>query len=366
MRRASKLSSLKISIVVALVLTTFQSFAPLSALASTPVLSNTMVRLNNMTEGPTNNTTTGTVCFQPKTAATETSLSVAFPTGFTVASAASWTTTSVVPTSPSTYWPTFPSTTLAAMPNALTPTVAGQTVTFTFASGAALSVSDTYCFDWTNAAALSNPNSAPTTFGTINTYTGSSVLQDTGNFALDVIPNDTIVVTATVPPIFTMTVPSNADTFTGNLTPNAGGIATSGVTPTIQTNAKGGWIMWAKDSNAGLHSSSTSTTIPSVTWASGNPISFTTGVADYALSVVGVAGSGPCTPVAETEYDTTAHAPANGGGGQISATYQQIGHCASESNGDGMIIKEEAMIAVTTPAATDYTDTITVVGAGLF
>jgi hypothetical protein len=364
MRRGSNLYSLRIGVVVTLVLAMFQSFAPLSALAATPVLTNTMVRLNNMI---VSQTTTGTVCFQPKTSASETSLSVQFPTGFTVAAAANWTTTSVLPTASSTYWPTFTGTTLAAMPNALTATVSTQTVTFTFASAATLSTSNTYCFDWTNAAALTNPASAPTAFGTLNTYTGSSVLQDTGNFALDVIPNDTIVVTATVPPIFTMIVPSpNSDTFTSNLSPNAGGVATSGLTPTIQTNAKGGWIMWAKDNNAGLRSTSTGVTIPSVTWASGNPVSFTTGVANYALSAVGSPGSGPCTPVAETEYDTTAHAPANGGGGQISATYQQIGHCSSESNGDGLLIKEEAMISVTTPAATDYTDTITVVGAGLF
>ena len=364
MRRRSSLSSLKIGLVIALVLATFQSFAPGVALASTPVLANTMVRLNNMTESQY---TSGTVCFQPKTAATETALDVTFPSTFVVGLAATWATTSVLPTAPSTYWPTFPTTTLAQMPNALTATVSGNTVTFTFATGAALSTSDTYCFDWTNTtSALLNPAAAPTTFGTINTYTGSLLLQDTGNFALDVIPNDTIVVTATVPPIFTMSLPTNVDTFSGNLSPLAGGVATGGSVASIQTNAKGGWIMWAKDSNAGLHSTAASAIIPSVSWASGNPISFTTGVADYALSVVGHAGTGPCIPVAETEYDTTANPPANGGGGQISATYQQIGHCSSESNNDGMTIKEEAMIAVTTPAATDYTDTITVVGAGLF
>jgi hypothetical protein len=181
-----------------------------------------------------------------------------------------------------------------------------------------------------------------------------------------VVTDDTITVSAVVPPIFEMTVPFNTDTFTSNLSPSAKTL-TGGVTPTIKTNAKGGWIMWAKDSNQALTSAGSGGSIPSVGWNSNATTTLTNGTPQYALSVVkfvvGGAFTPICTPAVDSEYDSAG----GGDGGALFANYEEIGTCpGGSSNGDGMTLKEVSTISVVTPAATDYTDVITVVGAGLF
>ena len=364
MRRLRALPGIRVALAAVMVLATFASFLPATTYASTPELTMTMVRLNNMNA---TQTTTGSVCIQPSSSSpNEAQVQVTFPTGFTLATIASgnWTTTNSAPSSPGTgsnYWPSG----ALGWPSALTASnVTGQTVTFTFTS-VALLTSHIYCFDWTTAAALTNPAAATDLQGVVTTQSSVPATIDQGQYALTVVTNDQIVVSAVVPPIFEFVMPGNTDTFTANLS-DTSVQSTSGVTPIIRTNAKGGWIMWAKDSNQALNSASSGGTIPSVGWNTDAPSTMTPGTtAAYALSVIKqVAGGTFCTLSVAPEYDT---ATSGGNGGEFWATFVDVGQCTGgPSNGDGLKLIEEATVTDVTPAATDYTDTITVVGAGLF
>jgi|SRR6202050_2803818 len=363
MRRWSTISGIRISLVAVLIVTTFASLLPQVAEAAS-VMKSTVVRFDSM---DTSDFTSGTVCVEAFTGTNADYVQVTFPAGFTVSGTlGNWTTSLTQPSGPgsgSLYWPSG----AIAFPNALTATnVTGQTVTWQFTTAAALSTTGYNCFNWTNTTtALKNPTSVGSSLeGSVDTENTTPAVMDSGNFATAVISNDQIVVTATVPPIFIFTMPSNTDTFTANLSPT-GTTATSGVTPTIQTNAKGGWVMWVEDSNQALSSASTSGSIPSVGWNTNRPTSFTVGTAQYGLSVIAEAAGGTaCTITVDPEYDTTTY---GGTGGEFWGHWQQAGQCAGgESNGDGLKFVEEAGVSVLTPAATDYTDTLTIVGAGLF
>jgi len=365
MRRWSALPGIRVALTAVMVLATFASFLPSGAYAALPELNMTMVRLNNMNQSQT---TTGSVCIKPKsTTPNEAQIAVTFPTGFALATIVSgdWTTTNAAPSSPGTgsnYWPA----TAIGWPSALTASnVTGQTVTFTYTS-VALSNSQIYCFDWTTAAALTNPTAGTDLQGVVTTNSAVPAAIDQGQYALTVLTNDQIVVSAVVPPIFEFTMPGNTDAFTANLSDTGSPVTTTGVTPFIRTNAKGGWIMWAKDSNQGLDSASSGGSIPSVGWNTDTPTTMVPGTtAAYALSVTkSVAGGTFCTETVAPEYDTVT---SGGNGGEFWSTFVDIGQCAGgPSNGDGLKLTEAATITDVTPAATDYTDTITVVGAGLF
>jgi hypothetical protein len=365
MRLKSYLSSVRVGLVVVLLLATLDAFLPGIAQASAE-LSQTMVRLDNMSAS---SATKGTVCVKGTTSTSTDYILVQFPSQFTLSTTlGNWTTTNSAPSGPgsgSLYWPSGAS----GFPQALTATnvnTGTNTVTFQYASAQNIGSSTLYCFDWTNAAAITSTGAAGVDLqGSVTTENASSVIEDIGEYALTILTSNSITVTAVVPPIFEFTMPATSDAFTSNLSPSAI-TTTTGVTPTIKTNAKGGWIMWAHDSNQALTSASSSGSIPSVGWNSNNPTTLTAGTAGYALNILkSVAGGTFCTETVDPEYDTVGHG--SGNGGEFWSNWQQIGQCAGgPSNGDGLELQEEAAIAVTTPAATDYTDTIYVTGAGLF
>ncbi len=363
--RPTRLSGVRIGLVVALLLATFDAFMPLGAMASTGELKTTMIRLDNMSASTA---TKGTVCVEGETSTATDYLQVTFPTGFVLGTTANWATTTTPPSGPGTgslYWPSSAS----GFPTSLTATnVTGQTVTFQYGTATNIALTATvYCFDWTNSAALTTSTAGTDLQGSVTLENATPAAVDVGDYALTVLTSNSITVTAVVPPIFEFTMPGTTDQFTTNLSPSAI-TTTTGVTPTIKTNAKGGWIMWAHDSNQALTSASSGGSIPSVGWGSpaNTPTTLVAGTAGYALNVVkSVAGGTFCTETVDPEYDTVGHG--SGNGGEFWSNWQQIGQCAGgPSNGDGLELQEEATIAVTTPASTDYTDTIYVTGAGLF
>lgn len=240
-----------------------------------------------------------------------------------------------------------------ALPTSGTLTAAGATSIVTVSSVGALTSGQSYCFNLTSASAVTNPTSAGQSTVTI---TDAS---DTSTLAIDVIsasPGDAVTVSATVPPSFTLALGGSTDAFTANLSSSVYEI-TSGVTATINTNAASGWGLWAEDSNnpSGLHSASEAHTIASV--ATGSNSNFITDENSEAY------GLGVTTANATTNY---ADAGGHTGGGLSYNTFNEIASSASPASNATATIKELADISSTTPAAQDYSDVITVVGAGSF
>ncbi len=132
-------------------------------------------------------TTGGTICATPETNAVEDALQIAFPPGFTVNQTASnWTvSTSDLPNGTS------------ALPGIGTATqVSGQTVTFPSNN---LSVGTTYCFHFASNSTVTTPSSTGSFAGTLRTLTSSNSVIDSRGFAISIVSNDQISVTATVP-----------------------------------------------------------------------------------------------------------------------------------------------------------------------
>lgn len=233
----------------------------------------------------------------------------------------------------------FPSAT--GLPGSLTASGSGQTVTIT---AGALTSGTEYCVALTSATAVTNPSAGTYTA----TLTDGS---DTTTVGLDVISNDQINVDATVPPTFTLGFGANVDHL-GTLA--SGSVShTPGVTLTVSTNAANGWGLWAEDSNAGLKSVAANKTIPTV--ATGGIHTLTAGTEGYGLGVTGGTG--------------TANYASNGtstAGGLSSSAFNEIASASAPTSSTSVGVTELAAISGITPAAVDYSDTITIIGAGSF
>lgn len=309
-------------------------------------LSRTFVRFDRMR---VSTPTTGTVCAQPATVATEASVQVTFPTGYTVSTTTGdWTvnTTNLAWPTGGTAWPGISTATA----------VAGQVVTFPSSD---LTVGTLYCFNWTNSTAVSIKASATATnIGTITTRDSGPATIDSSDYATASITDDQIVVTASVAQTFSFALSGNTDALGALST----GAVTSSPTPrtaTVNTNAKNGWYVWARGTNTGLNSASAAATIAATT--PGTNSTLTAGTEGYNTGVTQsqVGGSGTITVAA----------PFVGGaatGGGLDTALRTLASSNGTADTAVLTLTNNVSISPTTPAATDYTDTITVVGAGLF
>ena len=309
-------------------------------------LSQTFVRFDRM---KTSTATTGTVCAKPVTVATEASVQVTFPTGYTVSTTVgNWTvsTTNLAWPSGGTAWVGIGTATAAV----------GQVVTF---PSGELIVGTLYCFNWTNTAALTMKASATNSnSGTITTRDSGPTTIDTAGYATASITDDQIVVTATVPQTFSFALSANADAL--------GSLSTASVIPsptprtaTVNTNAKNGWTVWARSANTGLTSALAAATIPSTT--PGTKSTLVAGTAGYNTGVTQSQTGGTGT--------ITVAVPFVGGaftGGGLDTTLRSLATSTGTANNAVLTLTNNVAISAITPSATDYTDTITVVGAGLF
>lgn len=276
------------------------------------------------------------VQFRPATAAPSGG-SIVFPAGFTVSS-----TQTVTGTGCTTYFPG--DTAISGTPTA---SGSGQTITLTGAIGAA-STSTTYCFLLTNASAVTN-NATPGAYQVTLTLGSDSQID-----AIDVLSSgaNAYSVSATIVPSFTLSLGGSTDAL-GTLSASST-VDSTGVVATINTNAATGWFLWAEDANGtnGLTSASTSSHIAAV--STGSPHTFTTGTNQYGL---GVSTNGT------TNY---AYGGGTTGSGLSNTAFNEIATNASPASGLTTTLHEVADIVATQPPATDYTDTITVIGAGSF
>lgn len=304
-----------------------------------------LVRFDRMA---TSQATTGTVCLQPATTGTEATVVVKFPAGFNLGSAANFTVSTT-----NDAWPTGGT----AWPGIATATgVTGQEVTFPSGD---LTVGTLYCFNWTNTAAVTQPSGAGTSeMGLITTQTGASATLDEAGYATATVSNDQIVVTATVPQIFEFSLSGNTDPL-GNLSTSSVKASPTPRTATVSTNAANGWQIWAKSANAGLASVQASYLIPST--AGNNTLS--AGTEGYNTGVVATSQAGGSGSVT---VDSNFAGGSLGKGGGLLAAFQSLASSDGTADTSVVTLTNNVAISSLTPSALDYTDTITVVGAGLF
>jgi hypothetical protein len=252
--------------------------------------------------------------------------------------------------------------------------VTGHTVTF---PSGALAASSQYCFTFSATNTLTNGTVGGSTdelTGDIQTLDGTTptpnIVNQT-NYAVAVITNDQIAVSAIVPPEFIFTISGNTDAFINELNPTAIE-STTGVSYGIITNAKGGWITWVKDSQQGLYSPTANYTIDSVPYNTDAPTILSAsgtseGYGMFATIVTDAAGG--CTVNTDPEY-TESGASAADEVGQLAAGYLPDATCTgappATDNGSTVKLTERASIAGGTPAGSDYADIITVTAAGNF
>lgn len=256
-------------------------------------------------------TTGGTVCAKMTTAAgTDAKIKVTFPTGFTVnTTALNWTvTTTNLPL------------TATAMPGIGTATVvAAQTVTFPITDIA--NATTLYCFNFSGTTTLTNPTAGNDKTGSVSVTTSADAEIDGGNYAMSIIADDQVVITATVPATFSLALGTNTQAL-GTL--STGSISSgTGVSVTVGTNASNGWIGWVKSANAALNSASTGDTILTTGTVNDVPSTLSAGTEGYVLDAdltTDSATGGTGTVTIDPEYlGTTTSA-----GGTLSTTYTEF------------------------------------------
>ena len=332
-----------------LVLIVVSTFLPEPAHATSLTLAS--VRLDRMKASIT---TGGMVCAKSTTASIETTVKVTFPTGFTVnATATNWTVTTTNIPADATAWIGIGTASL----------VASQSVTFPSGD---MVVGTLYCFNFAAASTLTNATAGNDKTGTLTTQLAGPTTIDTSGYALSIISDDQIVITATVPATFSFALSGNTDTFTSNLSTTT--TSTSGRTVTFTTNAASGWVAWVKSANAALNSASTGATIATAGTVNNAPTDLTS-TTGYVLDVditTDSATAGTGTVSQATDYGAEYNGTNVTSGGTLSATFQPIAAANGVTDGDVLTLIERAKITAIQAAATDYTDTLTVVGAGRF
>jgi hypothetical protein len=345
--------------------------------ASAGNLTTGMVRFDRMNASQA---TTGTVCATTNSAVqTEAAVAVTFPSGYTVSTTTgNWT----VSTGTTTGWPAG----AAAWPGITAPSASnqinGQTVQFTNTN---LTASTLYCFNWTNSAALSIKSSATNNnTGVITTCSNSTDCASTGsgggttgnldisNYATASVGNtcgsgaqacDQIQVSASVNATFSFSLSATLAAL-GTLSTSSPS-ESSAINASVSTNAQAGWMMWAADltGTPGLHSTNANKTISYTPTAGSSPATLASGTEGYNVGA-GTASGTTCTSV------STATNFASGGtqyrGGGLDGTLRTLATSTGVADTCALPLRVNASIAATTPAATDYSDTVTVVAAGLF
>lgn len=298
--------------------------------------------------------TGGMICAKSTTVDVETQVKVTFPTGFaTVDTPANWTVTTTDIPANATAWIGIGTATAAT----------GQDVTFPSGN---MVVGTLYCFNFTGTSTLTTHATPGGDYtGTITTEKAGPTTIDSSGYALSVVTNDQVVVTAIVPATFTFSLSGNTDTFASNLSTTAQ--LSNGVTATIETNAAAGWVAWVKSANAALNSASTGATIATTGSIDNTPTALTGGTNGYLLDVTFTDhGTGTGVVSQDPDYGDEYDGNSSNTGGTLSTTFQPVANANGTTAGDTITLKALARISAVQAAATDYTDTLTVVAAGRF
>jgi hypothetical protein len=349
----------KLRLLIAAAVLVCANFAFLSAVSSAATLTNTEIRLTRMK------------------AATDSTMRVVFKTtsnagatGLTIdmngADSTTWTGTSgTVSATQAISGVSGCDASATALPGSLSASGSGAVITVTGVT--ALSASTTYCFDLTTSNSVHNPSAGE--YHPVITETGGAT--DSTTVAVRVVSDDQVVVNATVPPSFNFALSCpqsgpNRDNFGSNLA--SGSVSsTTGCDVTVNTNATTGWLAWAQDANTGLHSATASKTIASTT--PGTNATLSSGTEGFVMGVTSItqgSGSGGTTSATNAYGNNSGGTAGAGQGSGLDSTLRLFASSTGTASGAIVHVKESAAISAVTPAANDYTDTITIVGAGSF
>ena len=358
--RHNRIKPVPLFVAAAMLAIGFSSLGYLGQTSATP-FTKAFLRLDRL---QATTATSGRVCASPKTAATEASVLVTFPTtsgtDYVVnATAANWTVNTTNLDSGQTAWPT-----IGTASN-----VTGKAVTFPMGTPSALAVGTLYCFNFSGTSTLTTSSAAAseTSQGNIATQTSTPTVVDQTTYSESIISNDQVVVSAVVPPSFSFVLSGNTDSFTTNLSTTST-VSTSGRTVSIITNAPSGWVVWVKDLNSKAGNGALQSVTAGNYKVAGSTVPGTashtlaSGAEDYGLATTLNTHSGAGVLSIDPAYDgTTAKA------GTLDPTqFRPIAYSTGTANGDIINLNERATIAGSTPAASDYTDTMSVIGAGAF
>jgi len=258
--------------------------------------------------------------------------------------------------------------------------VADKTYCFDIADGSGTPGAETSGTDSLETPAVGTNGYQENVPGYVETYdcsagcttVGAGVPVESSNWGTQITTNNSIVISAVVPPILVLIFGANVDSFPTNLDPNSVK-TTTGVGVTVETNAKGGWLLWVKSKNQALTSASSGGSIPSVGWNADTPTALIAGTPGYNLTSgvttnVNGAGTTLCTAEPEAEY---AGVLTSFQGGELTPNWELAADCSTAAPpgtdaGTTVTLNESAAISFSVPAASDYTDTIFVTGAGQF
>lgn len=195
----------------------------------------------------------------------------------------------------------------------------------------------------------------------VSTLDAGSSTVDTTTVTSRIISNDQVVITANVPPTFTFTLSGNTDTFTTDL--SSGSVSsTTGISVAVGTNAAKGWTGWIKSLNQALTSAVSGESIGTSGTVNGAAEPCVNGTDCYVLDVGVTSGTGAGALTADAEYGGDGATT----GGTFSSVFQPFATRTGKTNGDTVWLKAHATMIATKAAASDYTDTWTIVGAGNF
>ena len=287
---------------------------------------------------------------------------IQFPSTFSIAGAdTTWTSDTTAANLPSgaTAWPV-----TGASLKVLTATYSAL-----FLVGDLASSANTYCFHFVGTSSTVGTAGVDKT-GQVVAYksdAAGATIMESGAYATAITSgtgSDQISVTASVSASFSFALSGGA---TGQALPlgvlNSATTATSPyqVTATISTNAANGFISWVKGTQTGGRLYSTTATAYVTDTLSAYP-TITDLASATGYGIFGVTGTN--APTIAAGYNT---GPNGTSVGKINeTTFNQLASKTGVQSGSTFNIGARAKPASTDPAATDYTDTLTVVASGSF
>lgn len=281
----------------------------------------------------------------PKSTGTEAEIKIVFGAGITVSATAVGSTTNL-PTGS------------VGVPGTLTITGAGSSMVI--AGVTDLTVGTTYVVNI--GSGVSTPAAAGQTLDTVYTQTAAHAAIDNTTVASRFISDDQLVITGNVPPSFTFVLSGNTDAFTGDIN-SSSVVSTTGKTVTVTTNANKGWIGWVKSTNAGLLSVTTGESIGTSGVVDTSPTTCVAATDCYVLDAdKTTTGTGGGSLTIAGEYNGTD----TNSGGTLSTNLTPFVTRTGKTDGDVITLIARATMISTKAAADDYTDTLTIIGAGNF